>query len=91
MLIVIAYDIPDDKRRRRLAQLLEGYGERVQKSLFECHLDRRRLARLRREVHRCVDPETDRVRIYALCRRDARQVRHDGQGRPPRDIVQWTL
>ncbi len=91
MLIVIAYDITDDKRRRQLAQLLEGYGERVQKSVFECHLDRRRLARLRREMQRHADPQTDRIRIYTLCRRDARHVHHDGRGQPPRDIVQWTL
>ena len=33
-LYVISYDIPDDKRRKKIADLLEGYGQRVQYSVF---------------------------------------------------------
>jgi len=91
MFIVIAYDIHDDARRRRLAQLLEGYGERVQKSVFECHLDLRTLNALRRRLTRLVDPETDRLRIYRLCPKDGRQVQWDGRGQPPQDVVQWIV
>jgi CRISPR-associated protein Cas2 len=29
MLTVVVYDIPDDKRRRKLAKFLEGHGRRV--------------------------------------------------------------
>lgn len=36
---VIAYDIPDDSRRDKVATLLVSYGERVQLSVFECWLD----------------------------------------------------
>jgi CRISPR-associated protein Cas2 len=32
MLVVVTYDVPDDKRRLKLAKLLEGYGRRVQYS-----------------------------------------------------------
>jgi len=35
---VVAYDSPNTKRRRKLAKLLEGYGERLQLSVFECRL-----------------------------------------------------
>lgn len=35
---VVAYDSPNNKRRRKLAKLLEGYGERLQWSVFECRL-----------------------------------------------------
>lgn len=38
MLVLVIYDIPDDKRRNKLATFLEGYGRRVQKSAFECFL-----------------------------------------------------
>ena len=31
---VIAYDIPNDRRRQKIADLLEGYGKRVQYSVF---------------------------------------------------------
>ena len=31
MLVLVIYDIPDNKRRTKLATFLEGYGRRVQK------------------------------------------------------------
>lgn len=37
-LYVVAYDIPCDKRRKKISDLLEGYGQRVQYSVFECRL-----------------------------------------------------
>ena len=36
--VVIAYDIVDDKHRTKISKLLEGYGERVNYSVFECML-----------------------------------------------------
>ncbi|MGP1372035.1 MAG: CRISPR-associated endonuclease Cas2, partial [Almyronema sp.] len=38
MLVLVVYDIPDDKRRTKLATFLEGYGRRVQYSVFECFM-----------------------------------------------------
>jgi len=38
-LIVVAYDIIDDKRRNRVAKTMEDYGTRVQYSVFECVLE----------------------------------------------------
>ena len=43
MLIVVSYDVPDDRRRTRLAHILKDFGERVQYSVFECRLDERAL------------------------------------------------
>jgi CRISPR-associated protein Cas2 len=42
---LVCFDIKDHRYRRRLARLLEGYGERVQYSVFELAL--RRDAQLR--------------------------------------------
>lgn len=63
--IVVAYDIEDDRRRARIARLLEGYGERVQYSVFECELQERHLQRLVRSLERMLQPG-DSVRIYRL-------------------------
>jgi CRISPR-associated protein Cas2 len=41
MLILVSYDVPDDRRRTRLAHALKDFGERVQYSVFECRLDER--------------------------------------------------
>jgi CRISPR-associated protein Cas2 len=49
-LYVISYDIPDDKRRKKIADLLEGYGQRVQYSVFECQLNREKYNDFRRFI-----------------------------------------
>ncbi|MDI9631253.1 MAG: CRISPR-associated endonuclease Cas2 [Acidobacteriota bacterium] len=67
--LVVAYDIPSDRRRARLARLLEGFLEHVQESVFEGPIDDGKCERLRRAIGRAVDPGRDAVRIYSLCRR----------------------
>lgn len=67
MRIVISYDISDDKRRRKMARLLEGYGDRVQYSVFECDLDAARLQEVRRRMRPLVKGQLgESVRIYPL-------------------------
>jgi CRISPR-associated protein Cas2 len=73
MCVVIAYDISEDSRRSRLVRLLEGYGERVQYSVFECDLGERHYARLLKEVTRFMEPE-DRIRLYRMPRADEDHV-----------------
>jgi CRISPR-associated protein Cas2 len=64
MLVVIVYDIPNDQRRTKLATFLEGYGRRVQYSVFECFLDLAEMRKLHQKVLRRVQPEEDNVRFY---------------------------
>lgn len=71
--IVVAYDIADDRRRTRLHTLLLGYGEPVQESLFECELDDAGLRRLRAALRRMLRP-ADNVRIYPLCAECAARI-----------------
>jgi len=35
---VVAYDVADDAEREKVAKILQGFGDRVQKSVFECRL-----------------------------------------------------
>lgn len=68
MRLIISYDISSDRRRRKVAQILEGYGYRVQFSVFECDLDARRLAELQRRLRPLVSKKADEsVRFYPLC------------------------
>jgi len=67
MLIVVSYDIPDDRRRLQLSKTLKDFGERVQWSVFECHLDDHQLERLRRRMLGLIEAKEDSVRIYRLC------------------------
>lgn len=80
MLVLISYDISSDALRRKAANVLEDYGERVQYSVFECFLDERSLLEVRRRLQEYMDFETDSVRIYRLCRRCVASVELFGRG-----------
>lgn len=45
-LYVMTYDIADQKRWRRVFRLMQGYGEWLQLSVFQCRLSARRHAEL---------------------------------------------
>ena len=82
---MIAYDVADNQRRQRLARALLGYGERIQYSVFECRLDARELVRLRRRILEIIDPESDSIRWYPLCRPCHGRVARQGQGERSED------
>ena len=63
---LVSYDIRDPKRLRRVAKALEGFGARLQYSVFECPLDLTRLAKLKAELHGLVNHEEDQVLFVSL-------------------------
>ena len=66
MFSVVCYDIPDDRRRNRVGKILEGYGARVQKSVFECDMKQEHLKQLQQKLSKAISPE-DTLRYYHLC------------------------
>jgi CRISPR-associated protein Cas2 len=82
MLLVVAYDVADDRRRVRLHTFLLGYGDPVQESVFECPVTDAEAAKLKRGVRRIVRSGTDLVRFYALCAECAARI-EDGAGPAP--------
>lgn len=71
---VVAYDIPDDRRRLRVAGVLEGFGDRVQHSVFEVLLNDGRMDALARLLGAEIDPQEDRLRLYPLCNQCAGSI-----------------
>ncbi|MDX2043182.1 MAG: CRISPR-associated endonuclease Cas2 [Acidobacteriota bacterium] len=67
MFIVLAYDIPDNRRRARLFKTLKRFGWAVQESVFEFHLNAGEFAHLKHLIQTIVDPMEDHVRYYQLC------------------------
>ncbi|MEW5821090.1 MAG: CRISPR-associated endonuclease Cas2 [Cyanobacteriota bacterium] len=65
-LILIIYDIVDNKKRTKLAKKLLGYGERVQLSAFECHLTLKKYQEMIENILPYVDEEVDLLRIYRM-------------------------
>ena len=78
MFYAISYDIGDDKRRNTVSKILEGYGSRVQLSLFECNLASDRLQELLQKLESCIDTNEDSVRCYPLCNACAKNVQQLG-------------
>lgn len=88
---LVCYDVRDDKRLRKTAKLLEGYGDRVQYSVFRCRLTRRELQRLRWELLRVLHQE-DAWLIVPLCdactgKVDQHGALPDWPADPPRHMV----
>lgn len=66
LIYVVTYDIPCDKRRKKIADLLEGYGQRVQYSVFECALPAVKFRELTKRLRQRIKVEEDSVRIYPI-------------------------
>ncbi len=81
MFVVIAYDIPDNKRRTKVMKLLEGYGAHVQESVFECDLRPRIYRQMRQRLHKMLELTADNVCVYHLCQTDIDRIEHLGIGR----------
>ncbi|MEN9206112.1 MAG: CRISPR-associated endonuclease Cas2 [Thermostichales cyanobacterium DRC_bins_46] len=83
MLWLICYDIPNDKRRTKLAKRLEAYCQRVQFSVFECPLETADLEdKLQRYWLPLLNLNEDHLRAYPLDG-DARQRAKIYGGPPP--------
>jgi CRISPR-associated protein Cas2 len=65
-LVVVVYDIVDNKKRTSIAKTLLGYGVRVQKSAFECHLTQKKYEQMIFHVLEDFDKEVDLLRVYKL-------------------------
>ena len=65
---VVCYDIHDEKRLRQCAKHIEGYGHRIQYSVFRCWMTAREVERLRWELTEILDPADD-VLLMPLCKR----------------------
>ncbi len=65
---MVCYDVRDPQRLRRAAKHLEGYGVRMQYSVFRCWMTVCAMQRLRWELTELLDVEDD-VLLIPLCPR----------------------
>lgn len=65
-LYIITYDISDPKRWRKIFKLMNGYGEWLQLSVFQCRLSRRRHAELVATLDELIANEHDHVLMLDL-------------------------
>ncbi len=65
-LVLVCYDITEPRRLARVAKVCLAYGERVQKSVFECHLSQRQLNELIGKLVPLIDQRVDYLRVYKI-------------------------
>ncbi len=82
---MVSYDITDNKSRRRVQKILEGFGERVQYSVFECAISESQYKRLTEKIASTIDKESDSVRYYRLCEGCCKKIEFYGSGQPLED------
>lgn len=85
MYVLVAYDIAHEKRLRRVATVMEDYGTRVQRSVFECLIEEDQLDRLRTELSERIEPGEDSIRLYRLCQACRDRVEIQGLGQVTTD------
>jgi CRISPR-associated protein Cas2 len=79
--LVVSYDIAEDRARRRVSKLLEDYGDRVQKSVFECgNVTEARFLKLKNRLEDEIDATTDSLRYYILCKGCIQKIEFTGTG-----------
>ncbi len=84
MFYIVSYDIPDDRKRNKVAKTLLDFGTRVQYSVFECILDDKQLEKMTSKLGKMISDE-DSVRIYALCAKCEGVVKVFGSGKVTKD------
>lgn len=83
MMVLITYDVntatPEgQKRLRKVAKHCVNYGQRVQKSVFECLVDPAQYALLKRTLEKTIDGNQDSIRFYLLGNNWKRRVEQIG-------------
>ena len=58
---IVTYDISDSRRWRRVFKTMNGFGEWLQLSVFQCRLSRRRRAELEMRLREVVKAGEDHV------------------------------
>ena len=66
-MVVVAYDISNDRRRAKAVKILERVGVRVNFSVFECMLTERQYESLRDELLQVISLKEDTVVYYPIC------------------------
>jgi len=71
MLILVSYDVSTEtsegrRRLRRVAKTCLNFGQRVQKSVFECRVDSSKLEILKQHLLDEIDETEDNLRMYRI-------------------------
>lgn len=81
MLTVFTYDVTADKRRRKIARLLEDTASRVQYSVFEARLSEQKTSAISQRIAALLG-DGDSLRVYVVGANGERRSRVYGEAAP---------
>jgi CRISPR-associated protein Cas2 len=77
---LVAYDISDPKRLRKVATTCEDFGLRKQLSVFLCRLSTTDMVKLRNRLYDLIDLQKDQVLFVPMCAKCVNAI--EALGRP---------
>ncbi len=85
MWVLVTYDVSTEDaagrgRLRRIAKACEDYGQRVQKSVFECTVTDMVYEKMKARLLRIADLKEDSIRFYKIPEERERRVEEFGVG-----------
>jgi CRISPR-associated protein Cas2 len=88
MMVVVSYDVSTSseggqRRLRRVARACQDFGQRVQKSVFECVVDPTQWTRLQLRLISEIDEKADSLRFYFMGSNWKGHVEHVGAKEVP--------
>lgn len=83
MMVLVTYDVNTEtpagkKRLRKVSDLCQDYGQRVQNSVFECIIEPANLKMMQNRLENLINKETDSLRYYFLGNDWQNKVQHIG-------------
>ncbi|WGX96539.1 CRISPR-associated endonuclease Cas2 [Nocardioides sp. L-11A] len=96
MNLVVTYDVSTltvagKRRLRRVAKICEGYGQRVQYSVFEVTCSKSDLAKLLHKLEEVIESKEDSLRLYPIHSEDFNAVIRLGESQNLPHDQAWTL
>ena len=88
---VVCYDITSDKRRRSIVKCLEGYGDRIQDSVFELPVDGALMETCLAELTTLIKRSEDHVAVYQICGACERKRVYLGTGETAERVGEETV
>lgn len=82
--VLVCYDVATEeasgrRRLRRVANICTSFGQRVQKSVFECSVNEMQMEKMRGRLLESIDEKLDSLRIYRLIEPRGRHVETYGR------------
>ena len=80
---LITYDIKSNKKRKKVSDFLDGYGLRINLSVYECQLTKKALKEIKTNLKKILNRKTDSISLYRICKNCNNKSKSIGKGKEP--------